>query len=628
MFSNPTESGTQPDGNSHSASVATCLRVFGRVCIPLLLAVAAGWIMQRQHVADPLIVSVPVLAFVVLSVTGLAGLLKHRRLLQQPESGQEGCEELLRYPGRTVVCVVDLLVIATVSVGLYGSQFISDISPRLTIPGERLLAFTPDSQRIITGPSETSRGHEDATLRVRNALTGAIELELNHVDLSDSAFGNPFWADTALSPNGRFLLTAPGRDARNRSTPLRRHPLLWDLESRNSRELEDCSYSRDATRFSPDGRLLAIHGWRNGKDGCVLIDLADFSEQRFVEGSRTPFVFSPDSRFLAAVGDLPGAPADGSYDSRRSHRQIAIIDAAAGEQIAVLRHKESTIGTMAFSADSQSLISVGDRGYRSDGSKAVAECHLWNLQDPGRHQQVDLSDIRNTLGECTAASVLIDNGNVFAMTESVQFTAHLIDMSQSLPVLVFEPERVYHFPFSLSDELLIAEDGSSVRLKKGTFQILETRSGELVSTLSVDESPFRPSFLLLPGGRLVAVRSRYPDDHRRLVVCETSTGRQRCSIALLPGARNSVIERSSPDARTLALSPLVLAPDDETADWHRTLRLYDIPATPVHPLDRVVAWSLATILMCYGLMRYRRARRDLRMGRVPIIRQSRHGSLE
>lgn len=231
------------------------------------------------------------------------------------------------------------------------------------------------------------------------------------------------------------------------------------------------------------------------------------------------------------------------------------------------------------------------------------ECHLWNLKDPTRHQRIDVG--RNSVHGCTRVSVVINDDDGGA--------AHLVDLTRS-PLTLVREEWVNGNPPSLTYKLLIAEDGSSVRLKKDTFQILDTRSGEVVSTLNVDGSSRRPSFRLLPGGSLVAVRREWwhPGNGHRLVVFETSTGRQRCSVAILPGIHNRVVEHYSPDARTLALSPETFMLDDDTADWYRTLRLYDIPATPVLRRDRVAAWSLAAILMCYGLAC---CRRDLRWPR-------------
>jgi hypothetical protein len=191
----------------------------------------------------------------------------------------------------------------------------------------------------------------------------------DHVDLIDPhSQGNSFGTlrghvrpirCAALSRNGRLLAT--GSEDRT--------VIVWDLRLLQERSTyQGFRGPLSALAFSPDGRRLAVGFGEREKFSCrkkesreivlwdvgtsKLLPLDDLSE------SIWDFRFSPDGRTLAlAAGDAPmrGAPArPGS---------LLLYDTRTGTRQATLEWHDSTVLSLAFSADGEWLATGGADGH-------------------------------------------------------------------------------------------------------------------------------------------------------------------------------------------------------------------------------------------------------------------------
>jgi RNA polymerase sigma factor (sigma-70 family) len=199
------------------------------------------------------------------------------------------------------------------------------------------LAFSPDGTLLVAGGISFT----DSSIRIMEAVTGKEVRKLKGHD--DGHLGG-----LAFSPNNK-LLTYCGGD---------NELVIYDLATgKQSRKLTE--QPNFAAVFSPDGRFLAALGAKGrNKFGstsntrCIRVwDVA--SGKRLYEfdvGTHPPFrtdtpacpVFSPDSRMLA------GADYDGA---------VHIWEVASGKERRVLQGHRSVVGTLAFSSDGSALAS-------------------------------------------------------------------------------------------------------------------------------------------------------------------------------------------------------------------------------------------------------------------------------
>lgn len=211
------------------------------------------------------------------------------------------------------------------------------------------IAFTSDGKALITGgglpelameegeelpPQEEDgemglpggRDPEGATACVWDASSGAKTIEL------DAKSHNKF-SGVAASPVAPIVAQARG-DGKL---------VLFDLEGKKKREL-DLGAPAHAVAFSPDGKLVAAHG---AKDGAVtLVDVASGEVVRTLgkqEGSGPDgsLAFSPDGKTLA-------------YTSRGTEG-VQLYAVESGKELSVLSQGAAAPWSLAFSPDGKTL---------------------------------------------------------------------------------------------------------------------------------------------------------------------------------------------------------------------------------------------------------------------------------
>ncbi len=217
------------------------------------------------------------------------------------------------------------------------------------------LAYSPDGRRIVAAYTNT-------IVRVVDAATGEVTLEIEHDKTVDSA---------AFSPDGKRIVTVdPDAGA----------PIVWDAETGERMLAIETSDPVTAAAFSPDGRQIAGGGEKvqvwDSETGELLLTLPGYAwheanepvfdaEGNFVggggedvstwdaetgefsapSGSASAFryagapAFSPDGRWLA----MPGS-------------QVQVYDLAKQERLAVIPQGASMV---AFSPDGARIAAAG-----------------------------------------------------------------------------------------------------------------------------------------------------------------------------------------------------------------------------------------------------------------------------
>ncbi len=180
------------------------------------------------------------------------------------------------------------------------------------------VTLSPDGKLLASG-------HGDNLLRLWDPATGKEVHPLGAA--SEPAFR------VAFSPNGKLLATA---NYQNKSVS------LWDL--RNGKRLGQLPVEASSLVFSPDGKLLVLHGVGT-KVVLRLWDVAEGKEiHQWQATSRAlkAVAFSPDGKTLAWGG---------------GDAAIHLWDPATGKEMGQLQAGEEIIAALAFSPDGKTLAS-------------------------------------------------------------------------------------------------------------------------------------------------------------------------------------------------------------------------------------------------------------------------------
>jgi WD40 repeat protein len=155
---------------------------------------------------------------------------------------------------------------------------------------------------------------------------------------------------TAISPDGRFVLTAANRDGRDGAGPTSELS-LWDAATGKQRWTQRRQHQTTRLAFSPTGEFFAVAQ----QAGLYLGDKATGAEQRPLENTddfqASALAFSPDGRTLA-VGELSRLEAGGTA-------RVCLWEMATAKRRGELAGHRGAVSALVFSPDGRTLASGG-----------------------------------------------------------------------------------------------------------------------------------------------------------------------------------------------------------------------------------------------------------------------------
>src|SRR5262249_39643182 len=222
---------------------------------------------------------------------------------------------------------------------------------------------SPDGTRIV---SAAARVFGAAELKVWDARTGTVLLDLTQKDKTDSASMGEEGGCVAFSPDGRRFVVG-GMYTRNISPSLVQ---VWDAAAGTVLvELKGNQGSMRSVAFSPDGTQIATGSSNNtatvwdAEKGTALLELKGHT------GAVNSVAFSPDGkRIITGSGD----------------RTVRVWDARTGTTLGELKGHTGAVTNVSFSADGTRLLTAvsGERGLvRQAGvvtSVATGEVIVWD----------------------------------------------------------------------------------------------------------------------------------------------------------------------------------------------------------------------------------------------------------
>lgn len=239
------------------------------------------------------------------------------------------------------------------------------------------LAVSPDGKRLVTAG-------EDKIIRVWDAASGALLREITGLDQPAKSL--------SFGDDPHQILAAAGSKV-----------FLWNCETGKLLRTSEQEVDGNAQflSYSPDGKLLAIPYQFDLHGELKIVDTASgkvrhhFRTEQKMEFFRTGWgylraTFSPDGRYVAAVGNIGGAhlydlrsgkllrtmqghgttvwdaafTSDGSRlaTSGYSDGTVKLWSVATGEEVHTLRGHEAHVTGLAFSPDDARLFSADTNG--------------------------------------------------------------------------------------------------------------------------------------------------------------------------------------------------------------------------------------------------------------------------
>jgi WD40 repeat protein len=213
-----------------------------------------------------------------------------------------------------------------------------------------LTAFSADSDTAVLTLPAPKDGHRGFAVRVWDLRTGREKNQWN-VQLSDEYANDLFTC--ALSPDGRFVLTAINMPPRKATLRPYVELALWDAATGKARWQATCEDQwAHQFAFSPDGNLIATAG--SVTSTVYLFDAATGVEWRrleSVEGVQASCLqFSPDGRSLAVGGSR-------QLKNRAVEGAVCLWETATGKPRLTLAGQRADIRALAFSQDGRTLAS-------------------------------------------------------------------------------------------------------------------------------------------------------------------------------------------------------------------------------------------------------------------------------
>lgn len=228
------------------------------------------------------------------------------------------------------------------------SPYLAALMPASGGLGVRSIAWSPNGSQIAVAISLGASG----SIEVLNAQNGAPAFTL-------PITGNYVADALAWSSDGKYVAanvfnTEPG----NQTVPQAEEQMIWAWNVSTRQVVFKQSGGNgtgDPLAWQPGSDKLAFVTWTPKKGGGMTSALAVWNvatgklDKQYQAGAFGPVAWSPDGKYLAYSGSLPGKQPEANL--------VVILDAQSGQTVYVYRQHKSIVGALAWSPNGKYIVS-------------------------------------------------------------------------------------------------------------------------------------------------------------------------------------------------------------------------------------------------------------------------------
>jgi WD40 repeat protein/tetratricopeptide (TPR) repeat protein len=337
------------------------------------------------------------------------------------------------------------------------------------------LAFSSDGARIITGEDNKTSHNRGNGVKVWDAQTGTLLLDLTQP--AQGGFRAGARVSVAFSPDGKRVVVAGARSM----TSLGEGVTVRDAQTGAALlELKAPNDTPLSVAFSPDGARIAVGHFNktatvwDAEKGTPLLDLKGHT------GNVYSVAFSPDgARIVTGSGD----------------RTARVWDARTGVTLAELKGYTGAVTSVSFSADGTRILSAGGLGGK------MGEVVVWDapIPKPALELAGHTSWIHDAAFSPDGARIVTGSDDKTVKVWDTQTAAMLLDLTG-------HTAGVHHVAFSVDGTRILSSDLTTVKIwdAKTGSALLELKGKPGETTMAA----FSPD-----GSRIVTGGSRTDGKH-------------------------------------------------------------------------------------------------------------------